>query len=998
MVNIINNIVFSGNTNKNIVWKQYLVSFFASLPFFTYGIENDFLTAPSNLGQVISTLNVPWSTVAFIVSSIVTAPIHCFIISKFGRKLGIYIVVILQGVICIPLLISSTDTGIIIVQATIAGISTGGLFIIVPIYIREISADRIRGLTISLMMLMTSAGNAMKLILSYDSMLYLMVALVAIEVVTVFYIPESPSFFVKTDKLHEAKISVAKLHCLNQDDPSVANEIHQLKEDSERAKSNGNLSICVILRNKMWRDQIKIGLFLNTTTILSGCNIFLNQDKSLAQLKTDIDPQKTLVPLCLLVGGLTCVIFVIFLERRYLITISYSIMILSMGVLAVFTQADLTVTSVRWLPIVALAILVFSYGMVWNMPAVVLVEMLNLEIRVMLIGIVFVYSQIIKLAHTLTFQYLEDYVGIYTLLYLFACINIFGAIYAISMLPDIKNKSVKQIEKQMRKRFSLMTEDNKAKWKCDQCFLNAQNNLSVNVPTNNSFEILTDDENSDIMTILTQNSKTNSCPDLRKLNMEDRIENLETQNRELKEKLQIAEAEIENILLENTKLKQLLCKHEIKTKFLADICSPTLKKTTTTRKTRKSINKTVLDFLEDEKEECSSNNLQQISSTPSRTKEKSHRGSAGDLSTPSHQIHNSSPASSLDDSANQKKMRKPIIHIIGDQQARGLAAKLKLSRSGLHNDCYTVSGMVKPFASSSEVLRSCTYLQDSLNNNDILILSADLAKEEMYGQLSDHTMVTDMELFPYVVAVLKMTNYLSAGAMISENWVLTAADALFLVRESIRILRVRLGSINYKKGGQLYPIKYFRIHPYFDDKKPEYDLALLKLSEPVRWTSSIHPIRLLRKPKEITVTHFIVTAWPPHYTNQFSRRKTFHDSLDFIKRSRILSVQQMHPMEEDECHSYQDKSGVLETGTLLCLDPTLGSDPCKRDAGAPVVLNGVLWGIVSSWRPEDCEEDARPSFVNLIASPNISSWINAVMQDVQWKLEQIEDESADNYI
>ncbi|CAG5019692.1 unnamed protein product [Parnassius apollo] len=272
-----------------------------------------------------------------------------------------------------------------------------------------------------------------------------------------------------------------------------------------------------------------------------------------------------------------------------------------------------------------------------------------------------------------------------------------------------------------------MTEDNKAKWKCDQCFLNAQNNLSVNVPTNNSFEILTDDENSDIMTILTQNSKTNSCPDLRKLNMEDRIENLETQNRELKEKLQIAEAEIENILLENTKLKQLLCKHEIKTKFLADICSPTLKKTTTTRKTRKSINKTVLDFLEDEKEECSSNNLQQISSTPSRTKEKSHRGSAGDLSTPSHQIHNSSPASSLDDSANQKKMRKPIIHIIGDQQARGLAAKLKLSRTGLHNDCYTVSAL------ELEGKGDDVAFEDSGDESDHISCHEESDKESMIG-------------------------------------------------------------------------------------------------------------------------------------------------------------------------------------------------------------------------------------------------------------------------
>ncbi|CAK1591279.1 unnamed protein product [Parnassius mnemosyne] len=106
----------------------------------------------------------------------------------------------------------------------------------------------------------------------------------------------------------------------------------------------------------------------------------------------------------------------------------------------------------------------------------------------------------------------------------------------------------------------------------------------------------------------------------------------------------------------------------------------------------------------------------------------------------------------------------------------------------------------------------------------------------------------------------------------------------------------------------------------------------------------------------------------------------------------------MHPMDDDDCHSYQDRLGIIETGTLLCLDPTLGSDPCKKDAGAPVVLNGVLWGIVSSWRLEDCKEDTGPSFANLVASPNISSWINAVMQDMHWKLEQVEDESADNLI
>lgn len=52
--------------------------------------------------------------------------------------------------------------------------------------------------------------------------------------------------------------------------------------------------------------------------------------------------------------------------------------------------------------------------------------------------------------------------------------------------------------------------------------------------------------------------------------------------------------------------------------------------------------------------------------------------------------------------------------------------------------------------------------------------------EIKYNDLDEHTLVTDAAIFPYVAAVLKMSRYLSAGALIDENWVLTAADALFL--------------------------------------------------------------------------------------------------------------------------------------------------------------------------------------------------------------------------
>ena len=51
-----------------------------------------------------------------------------------------------------------------------------------------------------------------------------------------------------------------------------------------------------------------------------------------------------------------------------------------MGTLAVFTQADLTVTYLRCLPVACLTVLVFAYGVAWGLPTIIMVEMLNFEV------------------------------------------------------------------------------------------------------------------------------------------------------------------------------------------------------------------------------------------------------------------------------------------------------------------------------------------------------------------------------------------------------------------------------------------------------------------------------------------------------------------------------------------------------------------------------------------------------------------------------------------
>jgi hypothetical protein len=73
---------------------------------------------------------------------------------------------------------------------------------------------------------------------------------------------------------------------------------------------------------------------------------------------------------------------VVFFSFQLILGIGFIIMVLAMGVLAVYTQIDLTVTSLRWLPVGALVVLVFGFGMAWGMPTIITAEIFNFEVNI----------------------------------------------------------------------------------------------------------------------------------------------------------------------------------------------------------------------------------------------------------------------------------------------------------------------------------------------------------------------------------------------------------------------------------------------------------------------------------------------------------------------------------------------------------------------------------------------------------------------------------------
>lgn len=245
---------------------------------------------------------------------------------------------------------------------------------------------------------------------------------------------------------------------------------------------------------------------------------------------------------------------------------------------------------------------------------------------------------------------------------------------------------------------------------CQKNKLDYKSEHEINIPTKNSFQSLSDEETLDQTSMSPISRLNSSCPDVGKINLQEKIEELEKQNKILSDKLEIAEGEIENLLIENSELKKKLCRHENKAKYLTDLIThSSSKKNITVRHKRKSLQSTQLDFSIDGE-----------NSTPA-TPSDLHRKPERHVDNP---IKNSQmPPQALETSEKELPDTNHNIYVVGDQQVRGLTGKLLKLRAKGWNNRYNVTGIVKPYAISSQILSTCVSLYDTITADDVLVLS-----------------------------------------------------------------------------------------------------------------------------------------------------------------------------------------------------------------------------------------------------------------------------------
>ncbi|XP_047023328.1 trypsin-3-like [Helicoverpa zea] len=215
----------------------------------------------------------------------------------------------------------------------------------------------------------------------------------------------------------------------------------------------------------------------------------------------------------------------------------------------------------------------------------------------------------------------------------------------------------------------------------------------------------------------------------------------------------------------------------------------------------------------------------------------------------------------------------------------------------------------------------------------------------------------NIEDFPHQVVFTVKNSYLCGGFIVSENYILTAAQCVMRVHPRDVVLRA--GSTN-RKNGTIIPIAELIPHPEYDDPAIDKDVALMRTVNPIKYTDTIQPVKLPELNRTmVSDTMVQVSGW--------GRTEGGNSSVP----ENLMAVE-IYVVARYKCQLvYND----LLTDNEWCAGNFFFGRQgiCWGDSGGAAIQDGLAVGIVSYAR--GCARPLSPSVFTDVAAPPIREFI-----------------------
>ncbi len=204
----------------------------------------------------------------------------------YGRKMGLTIVVVIYIVGIIIQIATINKWFQYFIGRIISGLGVGGIAVLSPMLIAEISPKHLRGTLVACFQLMITLGIFLGYCTNYGTKNYsnsvqwrvplgLCFAWALFMIGGMTFVPESPRFLCEKGRVEDAKHSIAMSNKVSMDDPSVLAEIELIESGIEAEREAGSASWGELFstKGKIFQRLI-MGCMIQSLQQLTGDNYF----------------------------------------------------------------------------------------------------------------------------------------------------------------------------------------------------------------------------------------------------------------------------------------------------------------------------------------------------------------------------------------------------------------------------------------------------------------------------------------------------------------------------------------------------------------------------------------------------------------------------------------------------------------------------------------------------------------------------------------------------
>lgn len=371
---------------------------------------------------------------------------------KFGRKNSILFLTV-PFISSWIFIVQSSNVWMLYVGRLLAGMGTGAICVLAPMYISEITEESLRGPLCSFFALFLCTGILLTFILATFAKFVLLSSLLTICPIifgmSFIFMPESPVYLIKINK---DKLARKSLKFLRGKFAEISTEISDLKKDIENSDEE-KAGLKDILTNKHYFKCLVACTILFLFQQLSGINAVIFYTVPIfAASKSDLDPVlSSIIVAAIQVVVTVLVIFIIDKQGRKNYILQSSVVnclaLATLGFSFHLMHLKISFAGLNVIPLASLMIYIFSFSIgMGPIPWLILGELLSPEIVGTISGIAVMLNWFTGFVVTKSFGPMMTIFGPFITFYIFAIFNALCTLSVYFCVPETKGRNHQEIQ------------------------------------------------------------------------------------------------------------------------------------------------------------------------------------------------------------------------------------------------------------------------------------------------------------------------------------------------------------------------------------------------------------------------------------------------------------------------------------------------------------------------------------------------------------------------